>query len=57
MSRVWRATELRTERIEMDEEAQRLIGEVANKSHIHLVANRRQAGDECKYDLKVREQR
>ncbi|MBA4115315.1 MAG: amino acid transporter [Rubrobacter sp.] len=57
VSRVWRTTELRTERIEMDEEAQRFIGEVANKSHIHLVANQRQAGDEREYDLKVREQR
>ena len=57
ISRVLRTTELRTERIEMDEEAQRFIGEVANKSHIHLVANQRQAGDEREYDLKVREQR
>jgi len=57
ISRVLRTTELRTERIEMDEEAQRFIGEVANKSHIHLVANQRQAGDEREYDLKKREQR
>ena len=57
VSRVWRTTELRAERIEMGEEAQRFIDEVANKSHIHLVANRRQAGDEREYDLKEREQR
>ncbi|HEV8045625.1 MAG TPA: amino acid transporter, partial [Rubrobacter sp.] len=57
VSRVWRTTELRTESIEIDEEAQRFIGEVANKSHIHLVANRRQTGDEREYDLKEREQR
>jgi len=57
VSRVWRTTELRTERIEIDEEAQRFIDEVANKSEIHIVANRRQAGDEREYDLKEREQR
>ncbi len=57
VSRVWRTTELRTERIEIDEEAQRFIDEVANKSEIHLVANRRQAGDKREYDLKEREQR
>ena len=57
VSRVWRTTELRTERLEIDEEAQRFIDEVANKSEIHLVANRRQAGDEREYDLKEREQR
>jgi hypothetical protein len=54
---VWRTTELRTERIEIDEQAQRFIDEVANKSEIHLVANRRQAGDKREYDLKEREQR
>jgi hypothetical protein len=57
VSRVWRTTELRTERIEIDEEAQRFIDEVANKREIHIVANRRQAGDEREYDLKEREQR
>jgi hypothetical protein len=57
LSRVWRTTELRTERIEIDEEGQRFIDEVANKSEIHLVANRRQAGDKREYDLKEREQR
>jgi hypothetical protein len=57
VSRVWRTTELRAEKIEIDETAQRLIDEVANKSHIHLVANRRQAGDKREYDLKEREQR
>ena len=57
VSRVWRTTELRAEKIEIDETAQRLIDEVANKSHIHLVANRRQAGDKREYDLKAREQR
>ncbi len=57
VSRVWRTTELRAEKIEIDETAQKFIDEVANKSHIHLVANRRQAGDKREYDLKEREQR
>jgi hypothetical protein len=57
VSRVWRTTELRTERIEIDETAQRFIDEGASGGEIHIVANRRQAGDEREYDLKEREQR
>jgi hypothetical protein len=57
VSRVWRTTELRTERVEMDEEAQRFIDEVANKGEIHIVANRCQTGDEREYDVAEREQR
>jgi hypothetical protein len=57
VSRVWRTTELRTERIEIDEEAQRFIDEGASGGEIHIVANRRQAGDEHEYDFKEREQR
>ena len=54
---MWRTTELRTEKIDIDEEAQRFIDEGANEGEIHIVANRRQAGDEREYDLKEREQR
>src|SRR5215210_9510668 len=57
VSRVWRTTELRTERIDIDETAQRFIDEGASGGEIHIVANRRQAGDEREYDLKEREQR
>jgi hypothetical protein len=57
VSRVWRTTELRTERIEIDEQAQNFIDEGASGGEIHIVANRRQAGDEREYDLKEREQR
>jgi hypothetical protein len=46
VSRVWRTTELRTERVEMNEEAQRFIDQVTNKGEIHIVANRCQTGDE-----------
>jgi hypothetical protein len=57
VSRVWRTTELRTEKIEIDEQAQNFINEGASGGEIHIVANRRQAGDEREYDLKEREQR
>jgi hypothetical protein len=57
LSRIWRTTELRAERIEIDEEAQRFINGGASGDEIHIVANRRQAGDKHEYDLKEREQR
>jgi hypothetical protein len=57
VSRVYRSLELRQERIEIDEAAQRFIQEVARGNGIHIVANRRQAGDEREYTLKEEEQR
>jgi hypothetical protein len=57
ISRVQRSTELRTERVELDETAKRFIEEAASRGEIHLVANRRQSGDEREYFLKEREQR
>ena len=55
VSRVQRSTELRQERIEVDETAQRYIEEVGE--HIHLVAHRRRHGTEEEYSRKEREQR
>ncbi|HLL41333.1 MAG TPA: amino acid transporter [Rubrobacteraceae bacterium] len=57
LSRVWRTTELRTERIELDEEAQRFIDEGSDSAHIHLIAHRAGGGDEHEYARKVKEQR
>jgi hypothetical protein len=57
VSRVYRSLELRQERIDLDERAQRLIEEASLEGEIHIVANRRQAGDEHEYRLKEREQR
>jgi hypothetical protein len=57
VSRVYRSLELRQERIEIDEAAQRFIEEAAQGNGIHIVANRRQAGDEREYTLKEEEQR
>jgi hypothetical protein len=57
LSRVWRATELRAERVELDETAQRFIEEMAHKGDIRVIANKRQHGDETEYRLKEQEQR
>ena len=56
-SRAYRSTELRQERIELDEEAQRFIEEAAKRGEIHLVAHRRRYGTEEEYARKEREQR
>jgi len=45
ISRIQRSTELRVERGEIDETAKCFIQEAASREEIHLVANRRQAGD------------
>ena len=50
-----RSTELRQERIEVDETAQRFIEEAGD--HIHLVAHRRRRGQEEEYARKERGQR
>jgi hypothetical protein len=57
ISRVYRSLELRQERIELDERALRFIEEASRGGEIHIVANRRQAGDEAEYDHKETEQR
>ena len=57
VSRVMRTTELRVERIELDEKARAFIEEVARNHEIRLVANRRQTGDVNEYRLKEKEQR
>ncbi len=56
VSRVQRSTELRQERIEVDEKAQGFIDEAGGED-IHLVAHRRRYGTEDEYARKEREQR
>lgn len=56
ISRVWRSTELRVDRVEIDATAQRFIQEESSHG-IRLIANRRQAGDEQEYFLKEKEVR
>src|SRR5215216_1047469 len=56
-SRAYRSTELRQERIEVDEQAQSFVEEAAKRGEIHLVAHRRRNGTEEEYARKEREQR
>src|SRR5215218_3163652 len=58
ISRVSRTTELRTERVEIDETAQRFVEEATEGDEIHLIAHRRRPGNDPKeYARKLREQR
>jgi hypothetical protein len=58
VSRVWRTTELRTKKIEVDETAQRFIDAAASSGEeIHIIANMRQTGDVRDYLAKEKEQR
>jgi hypothetical protein len=56
VSRVWRSTELRVERIEIDETARRFIAEESHQT-IRLIANRLNEGDVREYALKEQEVR
>jgi hypothetical protein len=57
ISRLWRTLELRQERIELDDKAQRFIDEVGEGEEIHLVAHRRRTGEESEYASKENRQR
>jgi len=58
VSRVSRTTELRTERVEIDETAQRFVEEATEGEEIHLIAHRRRPGnDPEEYARKLSEQR
>ncbi|MCC5646066.1 amino acid transporter [Nostoc sp. CHAB 5824] len=56
VSRVWRSTELRTERIEVDELAGQFLAE-ESQGAIRLIANRLNTGDVLEYFLKEKEVR
>ncbi|BAS59794.1 amino acid transporter [Leptolyngbya boryana NIES-2135] len=56
ISRIWRSTELRVERIDLDASARQLIND--ERAHmIRLIANRKQAGDWQEYFLKEQQVR
>jgi hypothetical protein len=56
ISRVWRTTELRVEKVELDQTAQAIIN-AASKGTIRLIANHCDRGDAEEYRLKEREAR
>jgi hypothetical protein len=56
VSRVWRSTELRVERVVLDEEAQKIINE-ASKGVVRIIANRCDCGDADEYRTKEKEKR
>ena len=55
-SRVWRSTELRVERIELDDQARQFIKDAA-KGTIRIIANRKDKGDTDEYSTKEQEKR
>lgn len=56
LSRVSRTTELRVERVELDEAAQRFV-EAVGRRGVRVIANKRQEGDAREYALKEDKQR
>jgi hypothetical protein len=56
LSRVWRTTELRVEKVTLDEKAQAIVDE-ASGGEIRLIANRCDRGDWDEYKLKEQEKR
>jgi len=55
-SRVWRSTELRVERVELDDLAREFVRKAAAGT-VRIISNRRDTGDESEYDLKEKEKR
>jgi hypothetical protein len=56
ISRVMRTTELRVEKVELDQTAQEIIAE-ASRGTIRIIANRCDRGDKSEYEEKEREKR
>jgi hypothetical protein len=56
VSRVWRSTELRVERIELDDTAREFVRRAA-KGTIRIITNRRDRGDAQEYEIKEKEKR
>jgi hypothetical protein len=56
VSRVWRSTELRVERIELDDTAREFVRQAA-RGTIRIITNRVDTGDPMEYQLKEQEKR
>ena len=56
VSRVWRTTELRVQKVELDEAALRIVNETS-RGTIRIIANRRDRGDAEEYRVKEKEKR
>ncbi|HKP87489.1 MAG TPA: amino acid transporter [Blastocatellia bacterium] len=57
VSRVYRTTELRVEKVDLDEAAEKFIEEASKKGEIRIIANRRDFGTVQEYEFKEREKR
>jgi hypothetical protein len=57
VSRVLRSTEVRIDKIELDETAQKFINELSDEGQIRIVTNRRETGDTAEYRFKEHEKR
>jgi hypothetical protein len=57
VSRVWRTTELRVEKITLDGEAQRFINEMDARGELRIIANQPRRCDEAEYTRREQEQR
>jgi hypothetical protein len=55
-SRVWRSTELRVDRVELDDNAREFIRKAA-KGTVRIITNRIDRGDGAEYDFKEKEKR
>ncbi|HAF15899.1 MAG TPA: amino acid transporter [Blastocatellia bacterium] len=56
VSRVWRSTELRVERVELDDLAREFVRHAASGT-VRIIANRLDTGDALEYEIKEREKR
>jgi hypothetical protein len=57
VSRVWRTTELRVEKITLDSEAQRFINEMDGRGELRIIANQPRRCDNAEYTHREQEQR